>query len=598
MEELKQEDKKDESIKKWKLLGSRSSENYLLNIISNLLNNKNDLEMKLESTDLELTLNADSETSSIDKLLYDLQISINSFSSKRDIIKNINKYNHFSPKIEMQDEYYSQKKFFRRLNIIFMPIFHKKMYLDISDFPFYYYNTNKKVLEKYNLETKKNTNKYALFIYLQEFNEKNMNIINDLKNIDKIFHYFENIYIICQANTKEEIIERLNNNKFNKFILDYDNNDNENKIKYIFDILSYSNRNNNENVFNIFTENNYFCPEYFFILNKNNKVISVKKDIETLISKITFFIIKSTKLDKEKKEYDIYLKEKVNEEYTLLRKIINFIINLKKLDYIFDVRFNIEFTISLNDECTDIIFNNLNSLEIEGSFRKKEYNYLENLLQLIKKKREKVNYALTKIETIDIDIDFSDMKCCKCSTIIADDSFLYYCYICKTKYCINCVNEQLKKDGKDKYIDQKHNLVFFKTRNKKNLIDLDKIKFGENRFAQSTSEDLTTNFRNCVCNGCRGHPSNGRYVCLNCRPGVEITGGFIDYCQKCIEDMCADGKKKIELEDKSNEENYYSKNNFTKSHIVPNRHRHDEHVYLFLVLQFNGEGHSNPYQNY
>ena len=112
------------------------------------------------------------------------------------------------------------------------------------------------------------------------------------------------------------------------------------------------------------------------------------------------------------------------------------------------------------------------------SWRKKEYYYLENLLQLIKKKREKVTYALTKIETIDIDIDFSDMKCCKCSTIIGDDSFLYYCYICKTKYCINCVNNQLKNDGKDKYIDQKHNLVFFKTRNKQNLIDLDKIKFG------------------------------------------------------------------------------------------------------------------------
>ena len=111
MEELKQEDKTDESIKKWKLLGSSSSENYLLNVISYLLNNKNDLEMKLESTDLELTLNADSETSSIDRLLYYLQVNFNSFSAKRDIIKNINKYNHFSPKIETKDEYYSKKNF-------------------------------------------------------------------------------------------------------------------------------------------------------------------------------------------------------------------------------------------------------------------------------------------------------------------------------------------------------------------------------------------------------------------------------------------------------------------------------------------------------
>ena len=40
MEELKQEDKKDESIKKWKLLGSRSSENYLLNIIIHQTNQR------------------------------------------------------------------------------------------------------------------------------------------------------------------------------------------------------------------------------------------------------------------------------------------------------------------------------------------------------------------------------------------------------------------------------------------------------------------------------------------------------------------------------------------------------------------------------
>ena len=597
MEELKHE---NEINKKWKLLGSKSSENYLLNIISHLLNNKNDFEDILKFTDLELNLNANSEISSIDKLIYYLQINNNSFNSKRDVIKTINKYNHFSPKIELQDEYYSNKKYFKRININFNPFFHKNMYLHISEFPFYYFNINKKVLEKYNLKINNNINKFVLFLYLKELDEKNLNIINNLKNIDKIFHYFENIYIISQANTKEEIMKRLNNNKFNNFILDYDNNDKEKRIKYIFNILCYSSQNNAKNVSNIFKENNGFYPEYFFILNNNNKVISVVKDIQTLISKISFFILKREKLDKEKKEYDEYLKDKTNEKYTLLKKILNFILNLKKLDYIFEIKFNIDFNISLNNECSDIFFNNLNSLNIEGSFRKKEFHYLENLLQLIKKNRQKIIYNLTKIETIDIDIDFTDMKCFKCSNIINEDSFLYYCYICKTKYCINCVNEQLKNNnGKDKYIDQKHNLVFFKTRNKKNFIDLDKIKFGENRFAQSTNEELSTNFRNYICNGCGEHPSNmTRYVCLNCRPGIEISGGFIDYCQRCIEEMCKNGKKKKELEDKSNQEINYSNNNFTKGHIISNRHRHDEHIYLFLVLQYNGEGHSNPYRNY
>lgn len=596
MEEIKNE---NQSIKKWKILGSKSSENYLLNIISNLINNKNDFEENLKSTDLELTLNVDSETSSIEKLIYCLQLNFNSFNPKKHIIKNIDKYKHFSPKLEINDEYYSNKKYFKELNINFIPKFHKNMYLELSEYPFYYYNINKKVLEKYNLKINNNINKFVLCLYLQEFNEKNMNIINELKNIDKIFHYFENIYIICQTHTIEETSKRLNNNKFYKFILDYDNNDKENKVKFIFNILSYCNFNNEENIFNIFKENNHFYPEFFFILNKYNKIISVAKDIQILISKITFFICKITKLDKENKEYDEYLIEKANENYTLLKKIIIFIMGLKKIDYIFDVNFDIIFTVSLNDECTEIIFNNLDFLKIEGSFRKKEFYYLENLLQLLKKKRKKVEYNLTKIETIDIDIDFSDMKCVKCSNIIPEDKFLYYCYICKTKYCINCVNEQLKNDGKKKYIDPKHNLVFFKTRNKKNLLNLDKIKFGEHRFAQSENDQLSTEFRSCVCNGCRGHFSNlTRYVCLNCRPGIQISGGFIDYCQKCIEEMNTNEKKKIELEEKSNEENYISRNNFIEGHIISNRHKHDEHIYLFLILQYNGEGHSNPYHNY
>ena len=601
MEELKHEDKKNEnqSIKKWKILGSKSSENYLLNIISSLLNNKNDFAEKLKSTDLELTLNVDSEISSIDKLIYELQINFNSFNSKKHIIKNINKYNHFYPKIEMQDEYYSNKKYFYRTNINFTPFFHKNMFLDLTEYPFYNYNFNKKNIEKYKMKFENNRNKYVLFLYIKEFNEKSMNIINDLKNIDKIFHYFENIYIIYQANTREEIFDKLNNNKFYKFILDYDNNDNEKKIKYIFNINCYLNSNNNENVFYIFKENNKFYPEFFFILNKYNKIISAVKEIQTLISKITFFIFKLTKLDKDKKEYDKYLIDKKNEKYTLLKNIINFLINLKKLDYVFELSFNLNFTISLNDECTDIIFKNLDYLKIEGSFRKKEYYFLENLSQLINKNKKKIEYRLNNIETIDIDIDCSDMKCSKCSNIIPEDKFLYYCYICKTKYCINCINEQLKNEGKEKYIDQKHNLVFFKTRNKKNLIDLDKIKFGENRFAQATNEQLSKDFRNAICNGCRGHfYGMPRYVCLNCRPGIELSGGFIDYCQKCIEEMCSDDKKKVDLQEKANEEIYCLRSNFTRDHVIKNRHKHDEHVYLFLIMQYNGEGHSNPYQNY
>ncbi len=52
MKKLKDKSKKKESVKKWKILGSKSTENYLFNVISFLLNNKDEFEEKLKFTDL------------------------------------------------------------------------------------------------------------------------------------------------------------------------------------------------------------------------------------------------------------------------------------------------------------------------------------------------------------------------------------------------------------------------------------------------------------------------------------------------------------------------------------------------------------------
>ena len=44
-----------------------------------------------------------------------------------------------------------------------------------------------------------------------------------------------------------------------------------------------------------------------------------------------------------------------------------------------------------------------------------------------------------------------------------------------------------------------------------------------------------------MCNGCERDFNNMnlriRYLCINCRPGKIIDGGFADYCFKCINDM-------------------------------------------------------------
>ena len=72
-----------------------------------------------------------------------------------------------------------------------------------------------------------------------------------------------------------------------------------------------------------------------------------------------------------------------------------------------------------------------------GEFHTKDYNYLKNCSNLIK--LPSCEFSFKEIPTIDIEIDFSYMECEKCKKIISDDSFLYYCYICKTKYCYDII---------------------------------------------------------------------------------------------------------------------------------------------------------------
>ena len=591
---------------KMKILGHKATENYLLNIISYLLNNKNNFEEKLKSNDLELDIDTDSKISRIDKLSYKLKINNISFNPKRDKVNNIKIYKEIPTEIELKDEYYTSiNNPFTKTTINIIPSLYNNMYLDISAFPFCYYDTEKKSIKNCFLKFNNNVDidKFTLCIYYSKMNEQITNellkVVDCLQYIENIFDYFENVYIIIQVKSKEDIMKIINDNILNKLFLDNDNGHGDdvkkNKIHYIFNNLSnYIITDLNENPFNIFN----YEEKYFFILDQNNKIISLKKDIENLVLNISLFILNLKQIIKEKKNYKEFMEEKEkkeNEKNIKFLDVLNYVANFKNLDYIFDLEFYFSFSICVNEDYTNINIKKLHSLFLKGELRTREYLYLDNILSSIKD--ENIKYTLTEIPTIDIDIDFNDMKCFKCSKIIPDDNFLYYCYFCKTKYCCECVHEQLKKKGREKYIDKKHNLIYFKTRNKKNFMSLDKSKFGNNKFAESVNDDQFTKSHSASCNGCSGSFNEiARYVCINCRPGLYLSHGYIDYCQNCIEEMCNDENRKKELEENSDNDIYIRSNNFTRTHILQTRHKHDEHIYLLLPLEFklnSGSSYSN-----
>lgn len=148
---------------------------------------------------------------------------------------------------------------------------------------------------------------------------------------------------------------------------------------------------------------------------------------------------------------------------------------------------------------------------------------------------------LTVIETIDIPIDFTNNICKKCSKVITEKEEMYYCYFCKDKYCTKCVMDNFKdpkNKGLKQFIDPKHNLLFFKTRDLNQFKNIEKFKLGTNSFSRCTDESKL-GAHSMSCNGC-GQLQNyvrPRYLCLSCLPGIKQDNGFADYCLDCINHM-------------------------------------------------------------
>ena len=575
---------------------SKNAKNYLVNLISYLMNNKNDFEEKIKPSDLEFKLETNSDISFINQLIYNLEINYSSFNRKRDLINNIKTYKKFPNEIEIKDEYYSNKGIFQKIVLNIFPVIKKGIILDISLFSFYTYDNNNKKIEKFYFKKNKNIeNKLNIYIYLLEIDGSTITkvdtIINNLKDISNIWEYIENIYVIFQINVNEQITNLVSNKKINKYI-HIDNTNNDNKIYYLFNVIKCYEENNN--IINIFQRKTYNKNEnnYYFILDKDNKVIELK-NLKVISDKIYYLLFN---LKEDKKKNILLKKEKEMKQKKLdkMKELLSFISNLKNLNYTFDINFDISVNFTIKDDLTEIKLTKINIVRLEGEFIKKEHKYLLELFKSIRKKN--CIFNAIEIQTVDIDIDFTDMKCHKCSTIIPDDDYLYYCFVCKIKFCFKCVQEQLKNIGRAKFIDKNHNLIFFKTKDKNQFKELDKSKLGKNKFVEFKNDNDFDNKHNAICIGCQGNFfGTERYICLKCKRGLPSVNGFIDYCGKCIEKMSYNIEEREMLEAKANRTVIGSDNNkFTRNHKITVKHSHENHIYLMLPLQIKHQNDDNP----
>jgi len=114
-------------------------------------------------------------------------------------------------------------------------------------------------------------------------------------------------------------------------------------------------------------------------------------------------------------------------------------------------------------------------------------------------------------------------------------------------------------------------VLFQNKKNENHLKNLDLYKLGSNLFASEKPENLQFN-HSASCNGCGGGFDNSpRFICLSCRPGAMVSGGFADYNGKCVST----------LKDPKNPEYANVKDRYPE-------HDHETHVYLRLVFDCKG----------
>ena len=560
--------------------------NLLIHFVSTIINNKNTVNETLDFKDLDIILSSGEGRK---KIFSSLSIINQKFDPKTFSKNNIPKFLELQDIVSLFDEEgIKPEDIFEKIKFDLVPKLKEgiKFELSFCDFLIFEQFKKEEIFDK-NFFKENNTDNRSIFcIYCKKLDGKKHKLQKIVDFIDKIgenkdfFNKFKKILIIFEVKSKGQMGDEYNDN-IPYDIKDVNENENyKNKFSILFNIKKDDN--SPSEIFNVNKDNKLF----YFILDNNNYVRKLKNfyGYDSVIDNLNDEKILDEQITNEQDKY----KEKVD----LFYKFYTFLKDVKKLKYNFSLKYDLDLILTYDNIkeklfIKDIVFN-----RFSGQVLPQEYKILKPIVDIFKPSNEEFK----EIECKDIDIDFDDMTCIKCGEDIKPNEELFYCYECKEKYCYNCVKDHLlNNEGKDKFIDPKHNLIFFKTRNKENLKNIEVYKLGKNLFA-NTDENNLDRFKYAQCNGCANKFANSaRYICLSCTPGIRASEGYNDYCQNCIEHMMKEDKTGENIQKRR--DNVYSRDFYLLSdESCYMSHDHKNHIYLMVPLSC--EDQENAYYDY
>ena len=329
-------------------------------------------------------------------------------------------------------------------------------------------------------------------------------------------------------------------------------------------------------------ELNNLGKNFYFHMNSNHEIYKA----DNMLHSGDIIEDSINRKNKEKEEEEINKnktpQQLVNERNEAFYNFYYFLKHIKNYKYPLYMSFDFEICLRY-DENLSLSINYIDFHHIIAELRTNNYNLIKKAASILKPEITEIE----EIQTIDIQIDFSDMKCFRCGRIIGATEDFYYCYKCKDKYCNNCVIKNYKENkGLCKFIDPKHNLLYFRTRDLNSFKDIDKHKLGNDLFSQCLDESKLSD-HNILCNRCHEDFKNSpRYICLHCRPGNKHSEGYYDYCFNCIQHMMSGDEKGEKI--KIIEERIYSEETrLLYEEKETYRHDNDKHIYLMIAMQYN-----------
>jgi hypothetical protein len=278
-------------------------------------------------------------------------------------------------------------------------------------------------------------------------------------------------------------------------------------------------------------------------------------------------------------------KELIRQRYKAFLDFYDFYGSLVRFKYALYFGCEFEICLKFNEKKNAFYISYIDFYKLAADLRPPEVHDVKKLCQILKP--EDVE-DVREIEITDIPVDFKETKCKVCKKEIPKEEPMYYCYKCETKdkYCQECVMKNFKeqKSNKKKFIDPKHNLLFFKTRNPEHFKVIDKFKLGEDIFTKVTDDNQFETYQR-LCTGCkRKFNESPRYICVSCNKGTLIYGRFHEFCIDCMNHMMKGDEegKKIEA---VTERIYGYETRVLLTNNELTHHVNDEHVYIMIAME-------------